>query len=153
MIRACVAAFSISSVFVSQQPASRAPSCQPTGAIVRLQQLPEASGIAASRGVPGRFWTHKDSGQPLVFALDARGVVDGQIAVPGAKVDDWEAVAVGPCSAGSCVYVGDIGDKAHDASRSPYIGSPNRENSSKPRRLAMCFTPRIRAEPRTRKHS
>jgi hypothetical protein len=110
MIRAYLTAVSISSVFVSQQPSTPPASCQLAGAIARLQQLPEASGIAASRRVPGRFWTHKDSGQPFVFALDARGAVVGQIPVPGAKVDDWEAVAVGPCPAGSCVYVGDIGD-------------------------------------------
>ena len=30
--------------------------------------------------------------------------------VPGALVEDWEALAVGPCPAGSCVYIADIGD-------------------------------------------
>jgi hypothetical protein len=25
-------------------------------------------------------------------------------------VDDWEAIAVGPCPDGSCIYIGDIGD-------------------------------------------
>jgi hypothetical protein len=33
----------------------------------------------------------------------------------GATVEDWEAVAVGPCQAGSCVYIADIGD--NDARR------------------------------------
>ena len=28
----------------------------------------------------------------------------------GVKVEDWEAVAVGPCPGGSCVYIADIGD-------------------------------------------
>jgi WD40 repeat protein len=30
--------------------------------------------------------------------------------VPGPKVEDWEAIAVGPCPSGSCIFLGDIGD-------------------------------------------
>jgi hypothetical protein len=91
------------------------PQCQPDGRLVRLPGLPEASGVAVSRRVPGRLWVLNDSGQPLLFALDARGSVTGRISVPGAVVEDWEAVSVGPCPAGSCVYVADIGD--NEASR------------------------------------
>jgi hypothetical protein len=83
--------------------------------LVRVKQLPEGSGIAASRRSPGRFWTHNDSGGPVLFALDSTGAVVGQIRVPGTQVDDWEAVAVGPCPSGSCIYLGDIGD--NDAER------------------------------------
>ena len=32
----------------------------------------EASGLAASAR-PGRLWTHNDSGQPILFALDTVG--------------------------------------------------------------------------------
>jgi hypothetical protein len=56
------------------------------------------------------LWTHNDSGQPALVALDSRGAVTGQLRVSGAKVEDWEAVAVGPCGTGSCIYIGDIGD-------------------------------------------
>jgi hypothetical protein len=77
--------------------------------------LSEGSGLALSRRVPGRLWTHNDSGKPVLFALDARGAVSGRLEVTGAAVDDWEAIAVGPCGAGSCLYIGDIGD--NDASR------------------------------------
>jgi hypothetical protein len=41
--------------------------------------------------------------------------VTGRLRLTGARVEDWEAVAVGPCPGGSCIYVGDIGD--NDAER------------------------------------
>jgi hypothetical protein len=77
---------------------------------VRLRGLPEASGLAVSRRVPGRLWTHNDSGEPLLVALDSKGTVTGELRISGAKVEDWEAIAVGPCGGGSCLYIGDIGD-------------------------------------------
>lgn len=95
--------------------ASAAP-CRVDGAATRLAQLPEASGIASSRTVAGRLWAVNDSGQPVLFALDARGIMAGQLHLAGAQVEDWEAVAVGSCSGGSCLYVADIGD--NDAARS-----------------------------------
>ena len=82
---------------------------------MQLPGLTEASGLAISRRTPGRLWTHNDSGQPMLVALDSRGAVAGQVRVSGARVEDWEAIAVGPCGAGSCIYIGDIGD--NDARR------------------------------------
>jgi hypothetical protein len=82
---------------------------------VKVAELPEASGLAASRRVSGRLWSHNDSGEPLLYALDSGGAVTGRVTVSGAKVDDWEAVAVGPCPSGSCIYIADIGD--NNASR------------------------------------
>jgi hypothetical protein len=70
----------------------------------------EASGLAVSRRVPGRLWTHNDSGKPVLYALDSKGAVTARVAVTGAATEDWEALAVGPCPAGSCLYLGDIGD-------------------------------------------
>ena len=84
--------------------------CQPPSKLVRLSRVPEASGLAVSRRVPGRLWTHNDSGQPLLFALDERGSVTGQLRIAGAEAEDWEAVASAPCQSGSCLYIGDIGD-------------------------------------------
>ena len=75
-----------------------------------LAGLAEASGLASSRRAPGRLWTHNDSGQPVLFALDSKGAITGQLQVTGAQVDDWESIEVGPCGAGSCLYIGDIGD-------------------------------------------
>ena len=77
------------------------PRCQPAGAVSRLPDLPEASGVAASRSVPGRLWAHNDSGPPVVVALNDRGTVTGRLRLSGAKVEDWEAIAVGPCPSGS----------------------------------------------------
>jgi len=51
----------------------------------------------------------------VLVSLNDRGVVTGQLQLTGARVEDWEAMAVGPCAAGSCLYVGDIGD--NDAER------------------------------------
>ena len=90
--------------------AREAPRCEPAGPLVALPELNEASGLAVSRSVPGRLWTHNDSGQPIVFALDTQGKVTARVRLTGAVVEDWEAIAVGPCPAGSCLYIADIGD-------------------------------------------
>jgi len=89
--------------------------CRPTGPLVKVPGLSEASGLAVSRLAPGRLWTHNDSGDPVVVALDARGAITGRVRLTGAAVEDWEAIAVGPCGTSSCLHVGDIGD--NDARR------------------------------------
>jgi hypothetical protein len=88
--------------------------CKASGALMRLADLPEASGLAVSRA-GGRFWAHNDSGVPVLFALDANGKTSARVTVEGAAVEDWEALAIGPCPAGSCLYIADIGD--NDARR------------------------------------
>jgi hypothetical protein len=96
--------------------AARGPrQCTADGAIVSVRELPEGSGLAASRRSPGRFWSHNDSGKPVLVALDASGSVTGRVRVENARVEDWEAVATGRCAAGTCIYIGDIGD--NDAER------------------------------------
>jgi hypothetical protein len=84
--------------------------CRVDGRIATLPPLPEASGVAASSRLPHRFWTHNDSGRPVLFSIDDRGIVRGRVELAGIDVTDWEAVATGPCASGSCVYVADIGD-------------------------------------------
>ena len=84
--------------------------CRPQGALTRVPDLPEASGLALSRRTPGQLWAHNDSGEPIVIALDGKGRVAGRVRISGASVEDWEALAVGPCSGGSCLYIADIGD-------------------------------------------
>jgi len=98
------------SASAEQNGAGARPACQVAGALVRVPALPEASGLAASGRSPGRFWAHNDSGEPTLIALDSSGAVVGQLRLTGTTVSDWEAVAVGPCPAGNCIYVGDIGD-------------------------------------------
>jgi hypothetical protein len=88
----------------------RSTSCRIDGPVMPMPDLPEASGIAVSRRVPDRLWAHNDSGQATLFALDGRGAVTARVRVTGAAVTDWEAIAVGPCQGGSCLFVADIGD-------------------------------------------
>jgi hypothetical protein len=104
-----VLAVHVCTTVASRRPASTA-GCHVDGALVRLADLPEASGIAASRSVPNRLWALNDSGDALLFALDPHGSVTARVQLTGARVDDWEAIAVGACAGGSCLYVGDIGD-------------------------------------------
>ena len=89
--------------------------CQPSGAMMRLAGLSEASGLAVSRATPGRLWSHNDSGKPVIVALDSKGSVAGQVAIDGARVEDWEAMSSAPCAGGACLYIADIGD--NDARR------------------------------------
>ena len=58
---------------VSTAQQAAAPQCQSGGPIVRIPDLPEASGIAVSRRSPGRLWAHNDSGEAVLVALDTRG--------------------------------------------------------------------------------
>ena len=104
------ALISLSGASVSLAQAPAAPQCQPSGPLVRISELSEGSGVAVSRRTPGRLWAHNDSGQPVLIALDAQGALTGRVRVSGTKVEDWEAVAVGACPGGSCVYIADIGD-------------------------------------------
>ena len=76
-----------------------------------LADLREASGVALSRRTPGLLWSHNDSGQPLLYGVDAAtGSVRGRVRVTGAMVEDWEDVSVAACPGGSCLYIADIGD-------------------------------------------
>ena len=88
------------------------PACRMSTRTIRVPELPEASGVIASRRTPGLFWAHNDSGDPAIFALDERGAVKGRVRVAGAQVDDWEDIAIGACPRGLCLYVGDIGDNS-----------------------------------------
>jgi len=56
-------------------------------ALTRVAELPEGSGVAASRRTPGRFWSHNDSGDPVLFALDGDGRVIGRLRIAGAVVE------------------------------------------------------------------
>ena len=84
--------------------------CRIDGKAVLVRGLREGSGVAASRSRPGVLWAHNDSAMPDLVALDEQGRPTGRVRVSGAKVDDWEDIAAGPCPRGSCLYIGDIGD-------------------------------------------
>jgi hypothetical protein len=74
--------------------------------------LDEVSGLVASAIHRNIWYVHNDSGdRPRFFALEGSGVLRGTYALAGAQADDWEDLARGPCaSAGSCLYLADIGD-------------------------------------------
>lgn len=87
-----------------------ASSCTTATKLVPMSGVAEASGLTLSRRTPGLLWTHNDSGEPVLFAVDAAGTVKGRVQVTGARVVDWEDIAVAPCTQGSCLYIADIGD-------------------------------------------
>jgi hypothetical protein len=113
-----IAAASLSTPAVSDARQA-GPQCKPAASVARVPELPEGSGVAASRRTLGRFWSHNDSGEPALIALDSNGRVAGRLQLSGATVEDWEAVAVGACPGGSCIYVADIGD--NDAERQQIV--------------------------------
>jgi hypothetical protein len=121
---AVVLALAAAVVLWPSEASSQQPACKVSTEIVRLAELPEASGVAASRRTPGVFWAHNDSGDPVIFALDERGAVKGRVRVAGAKVEDWEDIAVGPCARGSCLYIGDIGDNSAKRDRITLYRAP-----------------------------
>ena len=106
--------------------------CKPASGLLPLADLPEASGIAVSRTSSGLLWVHNDSGQPVLIAVDGNGKPAGRLTLAGARVEDWEAIASGPCASGSCLYVGDIGD--NDATRKQItiyrLSEPSQPNGS-----------------------
>jgi hypothetical protein len=77
------------------------------------RDISESSGVAVSRRHPGLLWTHNDSGSdPVLFAVDLAGNELGRFTVTGARSEDWEDIALGPCPEGdsSCLFIGDTGD-------------------------------------------
>ncbi|MCC6996996.1 MAG: hypothetical protein IT370_20455 [Deltaproteobacteria bacterium] len=82
----------------------------------------ELSGIAASRKHRGLLYVHNDdpiSGDTNLYVIDERAAVVGTITLTGAQANNLEDLAVGPCGGGapgSCVFVGNIGDNAGNAS-------------------------------------
>lgn len=74
-------------------------------------ELGELSGLVASRAHPGVLYAHNDSGDlARFFALSTSGAALGRFLLPGAVARDWEDIALGPCDAGACLYLGDTGD-------------------------------------------
>lgn len=100
----------LASIKTAQRP-GRAPVCTARGGTLPLgDEVHETSGVAVSRAHAGIFWTHNDSGDPLLYAIDAQGKTVGTVRVTGAQVTDWEDVARAPCPGGDCLWVADIGD-------------------------------------------
>lgn len=78
------------------------------------EEIPEASGLAASVRNPGLFYVLDDGPDTTaVHVVRADASMVGAVEVEGMNGRDTEDMAVAPCGPGeaeSCVYVGDIGD-------------------------------------------
>ena len=112
--------------------------------VLSVGALDETSGVVASRTHPGLLYAHNDSGDSArFFALDASGALRAEYALTGASFRDLEDIALGPCPAGTCVFLADTGD--NDA-RS---GGPNPRAEVSIYRVAEPTTPRFGAPPTT----
>lgn len=99
---------------------SSGPACRPyqvgqaLGAL-KTDKLIEISGLVESRRNIGVLWLHNDAGDsPRLFAVGLAGNLLAEVAVPGAKAEDWEDVAMGPgpLAAKPYLYIADTGDNA-----------------------------------------
>ena len=78
--------------------------------MVPLPELTEASGLAVSRRhLAGSGRTTIRAGRSSSPSTPTAPIT-ARVRLTGATVEDWEAIAIGPCPAGSCIYVADIGD-------------------------------------------
>jgi hypothetical protein len=84
--------------------------CTSSARVSVLPGVAEASGAALGRRTPGVIWSHADSGQPVLFAIDSSGIIKGRVAVTGARVLDWEDLTSGRCGERDCLFIADIGD-------------------------------------------
>ena len=81
-------------------------------------EVPEASGLAASRRTPGVLYLLDDArGSDSVLAVRRDGTTVGRIGIAGLDARDGEGLAVAACGPGDatwCLYVGDIGGNAFE---------------------------------------
>lgn len=90
--------------------------CRQASLPTPVVELPEASGVAASRAWPDLLWAVNDSGRPRLLAIGENGESRGQVEITGAAVGDWEDISTSRCGNGSCVYIADIGDNREQRS-------------------------------------
>lgn len=70
--------------------------------------ITESSGVVASRTYTNVFWTHNDGGKSeTLFAIDRTGRTLAAFKVLGAKIDDWEDIALDDEGR---LYIADTGD-------------------------------------------
>lgn len=84
------------------------------------RELTETSGLVVSEIHADVVYAHNDSGDvPRFFAMTRTGGFLGAFEVTGATAFDWEDMGRGPCPAGSCLYLADMGDNQRQ--RSVYV--------------------------------
>jgi hypothetical protein len=80
--------------------------------------LHEPSGLAFSRVNPGVIYVHSEIDDKTMVAISsANASVLAKFTLSNPGQWDWEDIATGPCPAGSCIYVGDIGGSKAGQSR------------------------------------
>ena len=79
---------------------------------IKSDDIPESSGLAASRCQSNVIWTHNDSGDDaFIYAINPKGDNLGTWKIPNASNIDWEDIAAYKDKTGKCfVYIGEIGD-------------------------------------------
>ncbi|HLL26017.1 MAG TPA: hypothetical protein VK427_27955 [Kofleriaceae bacterium] len=87
--------------------ATYAPAYTTIGSLTATE-IVEASGLAASRVNPDVLYVHGED-NPAFVAIDKRTAAVVGSYTAGLTPWDWEDIATGPCPAGSCLYMGDIG--------------------------------------------
>lgn len=80
------------------------------------ERIVESSGLARSPQDFTVVWTHNDSGEPLLFAVDFDGDTHTTVVVDGVENRDWEDIAAGPSPIDGtpALFVGDVGDNVED---------------------------------------
>jgi len=101
---------------------------------VNKEQIPEASGIAASVAHPGLLWVHNDSGdKPRLFLIDPKtGEIKSTLFLSGIENRDWEDLCTGPGPDGTPhIFVGEIGDnrRVYDSKHIYYFPEPKQYNT------------------------
>jgi hypothetical protein len=76
---------------------------------VKVAELDALSGIAVSARNADTLYAHNDRNSTELFALGFDGELRARFTLSGVTTIDLEEVAVGPCPAGSCVFIADIG--------------------------------------------
>ncbi|GAB3732384.1 hypothetical protein GCM10028862_13690 [Luteimonas pelagia] len=89
---------------------SEAPHAQLSG-LLTDDRLDEVSGLAASRRHDGTLWVHNDGGNgPHLYAIGARGALQGRLTLDGADNTDWEDMAAFRLDGRDYLLVADVGD-------------------------------------------
>lgn len=78
---------------------------------MQADAIDEASGIAPSSLGDDLYWTHNDSnGQPVLYAIDGKGRLKGQVRLSGVKNVDWEDLSSFVLDGKAYLLVADVGD-------------------------------------------
>lgn len=78
---------------------------------IEENELKETSGLFYSRLNPNIIWTHNDSGNdPVLFALDRKGILQRQFDVKTKQNFDWEDISGFKLGAQSYLLIADTGD-------------------------------------------